>query len=63
MRENRSIGHASPGLKVTAKLQMAIGTSRNAGKLNEQLSDKAIANINFTADARNTQLKYTAAGR
>lgn len=73
MRENRSIGHASPGLKVTAKLQMAIGSShatgkrvtgkRAAGTLNDQLSDKAIANIDLTADAHSTLLKYTAAGQ
>ncbi|MCH8922246.1 MAG: transcription termination/antitermination protein NusA [Planctomycetes bacterium] len=67
MREDRSIGHASPGLNVTAKLQMAIGSPRQVGKLSEQLrrqlGDRALARLNLKADVRNTRLRYTALGK
>ena len=59
MREDRSIGHAAPGLKVTAKLQMAIDASRGVAILNDQ----ALARVKLQADARSTRLRYTAAGR
>jgi hypothetical protein len=63
MREDRSIGHAAPGLKVTAKLQMAIGQAAKGSRGLEQLSNQALARLKLQADARSTRLKYTAAGQ
>jgi hypothetical protein len=55
LKENRSIGHASPGFDVTARIRISIDPAEVAG----QLGDSALENLDLDAEPGSQMLDFT----
>ncbi|HJN12331.1 MAG TPA: hypothetical protein QF564_26845 [Pirellulaceae bacterium] len=55
IKENRAIGHASPGFDVTARIRISIDPAEIA----DQLRDTALANLDLEAEPGSLMLEFT----
>ena len=55
IKENRSIGHASPGFDVTARIRISI----DPAEVVDQLRDTALANLDLDAEPGSLMLEFT----
>lgn len=55
LKENRSVGHAQPGIEATIRVQMALAKRTNSAKLHEEI----LADLNTKADDASRLLEFT----